>query len=59
MVITIAGGVIYTVGAIGLATCWPDPFPRTFGYHEVWHVMTVAAGVCFAVVVFSLVIAAI
>ena len=24
----------------------PDPWPRTFGYHEVWHTFTVAAGVC-------------
>jgi hemolysin III len=40
------GGVLYTVGAIFLATKWPDPFPRVFGYHEVWHVLVVAAVVC-------------
>jgi hemolysin III len=39
------GGVIYTVGAIVLATRTPNPFPRVFGYHEVWHVMVVAAAV--------------
>ena len=41
-----AGGVIYTLGAIGLWRRWPDPAPRTFGYHEVWHSMTIAAGAC-------------
>ena len=41
-----AGGVIYTFGAIGLARRWPDPVPHRFGYHEVWHTMTVAAGGC-------------
>lgn len=41
-----AGGLIYTIGAIGLARRWPDPVPHRFGYHEVWHTMTVAAGGC-------------
>jgi hemolysin III len=40
------GGVLYTVGAVFLATKWPDPFPKVFGYHEVWHVLVVAAVVC-------------
>jgi hemolysin III len=38
-----AGGLLYTIGAIVLATRFPNPFPRIFGYHEVWHVMVVAA----------------
>ncbi len=45
------GGLLYTLGAVVLARRWPDPFPDVFGYHEVWHAMTVAAGAChFAVV---------
>lgn len=45
------GGVLYTVGAVVLGRRWPDPFPNVFGYHEVWHSMTVAAGAChFAVI---------
>ena len=40
------GGVLFTVGAIFLGTNWPDPFPRVFGYHEVWHTLVVAAVVC-------------
>lgn len=40
------GGVIYTLGAIGFSRRWPDLVPHRFGYHEVWHTMTVAAGGC-------------
>lgn len=42
----VAGGVLYTVGAVVLNYQRPDPKPHVFGYHEVWHVFTVAAGVC-------------
>ena len=40
------GGVIYTAGAIVLATHRPDPKPLVFGYHEVWHSLVVVAAVC-------------
>ena len=36
-------------------TRWPDPFPRVFGYHEVWHVMVVAAVACHFVAITSVV----
>ena len=49
------GGVLFTVGAIFLATHWPDPFPRVFGYHEVWHVLVVAAVICHFVAIASVV----
>jgi hemolysin III len=49
------GGVLYTVGAVFLATKWPDPFPRVFGYHEVWHALVVAAVVCHFVAIASVV----
>jgi hemolysin III len=52
------GGVAYTLGAIGLGLRWPDPFPRVFGYHEVWHVMVVAAAACHYVVIASVLRAA-
>lgn len=54
----VAGGLAYTVGAVGLATNWPNPRPATFGYHEVWHTFTLVAGACFAVVVWGLVLGA-
>jgi len=46
LTLVISGGVLYTVGALVLATKWPDPFPRTFGFHEIWHVATIAAAAC-------------
>jgi hemolysin III len=42
----VLGGVLYTVGVVVLIRRRPDPNPRVFGYHEVWHVFTVAAGAC-------------
>ena len=42
----VAGGILYTVGAILFGTHWPDPIPGIFGYHEFWHLMVVAASVC-------------
>jgi hemolysin III len=55
LVLIAAGGVLFTVGAIFLATRWPDPFPRVFGYHEVWHALVVAAVVCHFVAIASVV----
>jgi hemolysin III len=46
LVLAVMGGVLYTVGAIVLIRRRPDPSPRVFGYHEVWHAFTVAAGAC-------------
>lgn len=53
LALLVVGGVLYTAGAIFLATRWPDPIPRIFGYHEVWHVMVVAAVLCHYLVVRS------
>jgi hemolysin III len=47
----IAGGVLYSAGALLYARRWPDPWPRVFGYHEVFHLLTIAAAVAFYVVV--------
>ncbi len=41
----VAGGVAYTVGFPVLLFKRPDPWPRSFGYHEVWHGFTVVAAV--------------
>jgi hemolysin III len=40
------GGILYTVGTVVLICRRPDPNPRVFGYHEVWHAFTIAAGAC-------------
>jgi hemolysin III len=45
------GGAAYTVGAVIYAARRPDPFPRVFGYHEVFHALVIVAAAChFAVV---------
>ena len=36
------GGLLYSVGSVAYATRWPNPAPRIFGYHEVFHVFVVA-----------------
>jgi hemolysin III len=54
MALVVAGGVLYTLGAIVLASNRPNPSPRWFGYHEVWHGFTVAAGACHYVAVLLL-----
>lgn len=41
-----AGGALYTAGAVVLGRQRPDPSPRVFGYHEVWHAFTIGAGAC-------------
>ncbi|WP_321167676.1 PAQR family membrane homeostasis protein TrhA [Baekduia soli] len=43
LVLLASGGVLYTVGAVVYATRRPDPWPRTFGFHEVFHLLVIAA----------------
>jgi hemolysin III len=38
-----AGGLLYSAGAIVYATRRPDPWPRTFGFHEVFHALVILA----------------
>jgi len=46
LLLTVAGGLMYTGGAVVLLRRRPDPNPRVFGYHEVWHAFVVAASSC-------------
>jgi hemolysin III len=45
------GGVLYTLGAVIFAVRWPNPVPRVFGFHELFHLFTIAAAATFGVVV--------
>ena len=45
LALVIAGGAAYTVGFPILLLKRPDPWPRSFGYHEVWHGFTVLAAI--------------
>jgi hemolysin III len=40
------GGFVYSVGAVIYALKRPDPSPRYFGYHEIFHACTIVAAVC-------------
>ena len=42
----LAGGLAYTAGAVVYAVGRPDPLPRTFGYHEIFHALTLLALGC-------------
>jgi hemolysin III len=55
--LVVAGGLLYTVGAIVFAVKRPDPSPAVFGYHEIWHAFTAGAGLCHYSAVLLLIIA--
>ncbi len=42
----IAGGVLYSLGAAIYVLKRPNPAPKTFGYHELFHALVVAAAAC-------------
>ncbi|HVP02188.1 MAG TPA: hemolysin III family protein [Solirubrobacteraceae bacterium] len=46
-----AGGLLYSIGALVYATRRPDPWPRVFGYHEVFHAFVIAAAVAHAIAI--------
>ena len=48
----VAGGVLYTLGAVVYGTKKPDPSPTWFGFHEIFHAFTVAAWACHCVAVY-------
>ena len=41
--LVLAGGLLYTVGAVVYARKRPDPWPKVFGYHEIFHACVLAA----------------
>ena len=43
---SLIGGLFYTVGAIVYARRRPDPKPAVLGYHELFHLCTIAAAAC-------------
>jgi hemolysin III len=51
----VAGGLLYTAGAVVYARKRPNPSPATFGYHEVFHALTIVAAACHFVAVSLLV----
>ena len=50
----VAGGLLYTAGAVIFARGRPNPWPTTFGFHEIWHACVVAAAFCHWVSIYLL-----
>src|ERR1700728_3649127 len=45
-VLMLAGGLLYTAGALAYHRRWPNPYPSVFGYHEVFHAFVCAGAAC-------------
>ncbi|MGA9859210.1 MAG: hemolysin III family protein [Solirubrobacteraceae bacterium] len=43
LLLVAGGGVVYSVGAVIFALRRPDPWPRTFGFHEIFHALVILA----------------
>lgn len=46
MMLVLIGGLCYTVGAVVYALKRPNPFPGKFGFHEIFHALTLVAFLC-------------
>lgn len=55
LVLTVIGGVLYTVGGLVYLFRRPNPLPRVFGFHEVFHALVIAAATCHFLAVWPLV----
>jgi hemolysin III len=51
IILLAAGGIVYSIGAVLYAARWPNPWPRTYGHHEIFHTATVIAAGSHAVAV--------
>lgn len=56
LALVVLGGVLYSVGAAVYALHAPDPWPATFGYHELFHAIVVLAAAVHVAAVWSLVV---
>ena len=55
LALTIAGGTIYSVGAISYGLKFPDFSPKYFGYHEFFHALVCIAAILHFIVIYSIV----
>lgn len=53
LILILVGGLAYTLGAIVYALKRPNPVPNVFGFHEIFHALTVIAFACHAIAIFS------
>jgi hemolysin III len=52
MVLLLAGGVAYSVGAVFYALRRPNPWPTVFGHHEFFHACTLVAAICHMIAIY-------
>lgn len=52
----LTGGVVYTLGAVIYALKRPNPSPKYFGYHEIFHILVIVAAILHFIVVAQLII---
>lgn len=57
MILIIAGGLCYTVGAVFYGLKRPNPFPGKFGFHEIFHTLTLLAFLCHWTAIFLIAVA--
>ena len=52
LVLLLAGGAAYSLGAIFYALRRPDPWPTVFGHHEFFHACTIVAAICHQIAIY-------
>lgn len=50
-ILIVIGGVIYTIGAVIYATKKPNPWPKMFGYHEIFHICVIVGAIAHFIVI--------
>lgn len=55
VILTTCGGILYIAGAVIYGARHPDPWPKMFGFHEIFHVFTVLGYLCEMSAVFVMV----
>lgn len=51
--IFVLGGFLYLLGGVIYGIEYPDPLPDTFGYHEIFHILTILANICFFIPIYQ------
>lgn len=55
MLLLLAGGILYSLGAVIYAVKKPNPFPGLFGFHEIFHVFILAATAVHYLLIFRII----
>lgn len=51
----VAGGLAYSIGGLIYVVRWPDPAPKVFGYHEIFHMLVIVASALHFAAIYMLV----